>query len=156
MCQLSVVNGRQVRHHPLVPCNDVTVKAKKNQSCKIVSLVAMCITLLSVKLLSVKVLQVESTRASEWPTSTGWIDPTSLPYHCPSCPIFDTYKKRPQLHEMSVLRTSRTISRTLRPIRQITRTMASTTAKFEWLVIVPDHGGVLDKRMEIRPYSFHI
>lgn len=30
-----------------------------------------------------------------------------------------------------------------------TRTMA---AKQEWLIIVPDHAGVLEKRMEVRPY----
>ena len=30
--------------------------------------------------------------------------------------------------------------------------MASTTGKYEWVVIIPDHEGVLDKRMEVRPY----
>lgn len=35
------------------------------------------------------------------------------------------------------------------------RTMASSTAgKFEYIVIIPDHGGVLDKRMAVRPYVF--
>jgi hypothetical protein len=30
--------------------------------------------------------------------------------------------------------------------------MASTApSKFEWLVILPDHAGVLEKRMEVRP-----
>jgi hypothetical protein len=29
--------------------------------------------------------------------------------------------------------------------------MASAAEKYEWVVILPDHGGVLDKRMEIRP-----
>jgi len=29
--------------------------------------------------------------------------------------------------------------------------MASTTGKYEWVVIIPDHEGVLDKRMEVRP-----
>ncbi|KAH8592715.1 hypothetical protein B0O99DRAFT_516917 [Bisporella sp. PMI_857] len=32
--------------------------------------------------------------------------------------------------------------------------MASSTGKFEWLVIIPDHGGVLDKRMAVRPKHF--
>ncbi|KAH8685513.1 hypothetical protein BGZ60DRAFT_364764 [Tricladium varicosporioides] len=34
--------------------------------------------------------------------------------------------------------------------------MASTTdaGKFEWLVILPDHEGVLAKRMEVRPKHF--
>jgi len=30
--------------------------------------------------------------------------------------------------------------------------MASAPGKYEWLVVIPDHGGVLDKRMEVRPY----
>src|SRR5580700_6569948 len=29
---------------------------------------------------------------------------------------------------------------------------AAATAKTDWLIIVPDHTGVLDKRMEVRPY----
>jgi len=32
--------------------------------------------------------------------------------------------------------------------------MASAAGKFEWVVIIPDHGGVLDKRMEVRPRHF--
>jgi hypothetical protein len=27
--------------------------------------------------------------------------------------------------------------------------------KSEWLIIVPDHEGVLAKRMEVRPYVYH-
>jgi len=32
--------------------------------------------------------------------------------------------------------------------------MATTAGKFEFVVIIPDHGGMLDKRMEVRPDHF--
>ncbi|CAG8982391.1 hypothetical protein HYALB_00007513 [Hymenoscyphus albidus] len=40
--------------------------------------------------------------------------------------------------------------------QSIRRTMASSTpaGKFEWLVILPDHEGLLEKRMEVRPTHF--
>jgi hypothetical protein len=31
--------------------------------------------------------------------------------------------------------------------------MSTPAGKSEWLVIIPDHEGVLKKRMEIRPYA---
>jgi hypothetical protein len=39
-----------------------------------------------------------------------------------------------------------------------TRTMSTTTApeKFDWLVILPDHEGVLAKRMEVRAYVYFL
>lgn len=36
------------------------------------------------------------------------------------------------------------------------RAMATAPQKYEWMVIIPDHGGVLDKRMEVRPYAYPI
>ncbi|KAG9245051.1 hypothetical protein BJ878DRAFT_420053 [Calycina marina] len=60
---------------------------------------------------------------------------------------------------MSLLRnSSRAIPRvlkTLSPVQTI-RKMATpaATTKFEWMVIIPDHGGMLDKRMAVRSKHF--
>jgi hypothetical protein len=65
----------------------------------------------------------------------------------------------PLLIDMSSLLrfTSRSVTRNIRPFTQIKRTMASQPAgKSEWLVIVPDHEGVLQKRMEVRQYVFRL
>lgn len=34
----------------------------------------------------------------------------------------------------------------------VIRTMATAAPKFEWLIMVPDHPNVLDKRLEARQY----
>lgn len=52
--------------------------------------------------------------------------------------------------------TARTALRSIKtspPFTQFTRAMsASLAGKSEWLVLIPDHEGVLKKRMEVRPY----
>jgi hypothetical protein len=94
-----------------------------------------------------------------------------LPHHPSSLP------QAPQLHptflpepptflkvflksDMSLLAlSSRTFQRSIPRLTRIkTRTMASTTAadKFEWLVILPDQPGKLEKRLEVRPLVPHL
>lgn len=54
--------------------------------------------------------------------------------------------------------TARTALRSIKtspPFTQFTRAMsASLAGKSEWLVLIPDHEGVLKKRMEVRPLHF--
>ena len=35
--------------------------------------------------------------------------------------------------------------------RTFTSTRSAMAAKQEWLIVIPDHAGVLEKRMEVRP-----
>ncbi|KAK3942237.1 hypothetical protein QBC46DRAFT_380368 [Diplogelasinospora grovesii] len=55
-----------------------------------------------------------------------------------------------RLPTSSPLNTSRSIPRSYISAR----TMASTGRKFEWLVVIPDLPGTLQKRIEVRPEHF--
>ncbi|KUJ12125.1 uncharacterized protein LY89DRAFT_624569 [Mollisia scopiformis] len=62
-------------------------------------------------------------------------------------------------NQMSLLQSSSRIFRHQRsfkfiPRHQFLRTMASAPEKFEWMVIIPDVPGKLEKRMEVRPKHF--
>jgi hypothetical protein len=91
--------------------------------------------------------------------------PSTLPQapqlHPTFLPETPTFLKAFIKSDMSLL--SRTFQRSFKTIpTRVTgiriRTMASAAAadKFEWLVIVPDQPGKLEKRLEVRPWVPHL